>query len=73
LTCSHPLLEACLDNLITLTQEVHDEFHAWNSGSNKPSTADLLMQFAQKLYPENYEVILKLSSVKKILKVNLPT
>lgn len=69
----YPFLEACLDNLITLTQEVHDEFHAWNSGSNKPSTADLLMQFAQKLYPENYEVILKLSSVKKILKVNLPT
>lgn len=60
-------LAECVDNLITLTQEIHNDFHSWNGGYQKPCTADHLIQFVQELYPENYEVIMKLKNVKKVL------
>lgn len=63
-------LAACVDNLITLTQEVHTDFHTWNGGFKKPCTADSLIAFVQDLYPDNYEVIMKLKNVKKVL--NMP-
>ncbi|BAZ39525.1 hypothetical protein NIES4101_54790 [Calothrix sp. NIES-4101] len=63
----YPDLAASTDNLITLTQEVHNEFHAWNGGFQKPATAENFIQFAQELYPDNYEIILRLNQIKKIL------
>jgi hypothetical protein len=63
----YPHLAACQDNLITLTQEVHNEFHAWNGGSQKPCTVDHLIQFITELYPDNYEVILRLNKIKQML------
>lgn len=63
----HPHLEACVDNLITLTQEVHRDFHTWNGGSQNPCTADHLIQFVTELYPDKYDVVLKLNQVKKML------
>jgi len=68
----YPHLAASQDNLVTLTQEVHDEFHAWNGGFQKPCTVDDLIEFASELYPENYEITLKLKNVKKILGAPLP-
>ena len=65
----YPHLSACTDNLITLCQEIHDEFHGWNGGSQKPSNADQLIQFVNELYPENYDIILRLNYVKQILNV----
>jgi hypothetical protein len=59
----------CLDNLITLSEEIHNEFHAWNGGFQKPCTADDLIRFVNELYPDRYEVILRLNDAKKILKV----
>lgn len=64
----YPHLAASLDNLITLTQEVHNDFHAWNGGFQKPCTVDHLMQFVSELYPDRDEVIFRLNEVKKILK-----
>lgn len=66
----YPHLAACQDNLITLTQEVHDEFHAWNGGSQKPCTVDHLIQFINELYPDIYEIILRLNKIKLMLQVN---
>jgi hypothetical protein len=63
----YPHLAACQDNLITLTQEVHNEFHAWNGGFQKLCTADLLIEFVSKLYPDNYEVVIRINESKKIL------
>lgn len=63
----YPHLAACLDNLITLTQEVHNEFHSWNGGFQNPCTIDHLIEFVSELYPENYEVTLKLNTLKQIL------
>ncbi|HEY9302595.1 MAG TPA: hypothetical protein VIQ31_40765 [Phormidium sp.] len=63
----YPHLAACVDNLIALTQEVHQDFHTWNGGSRKPCTVDHLIQFVSELYPDNYEVVLRLNQVKQIL------
>ena len=59
----------CEDNLITLSQEVHNDFHRWNGGSKKSCTADNLIDFAQQLHSDNYEVILRLKKIKQILAV----
>jgi hypothetical protein len=63
----YPHLAACEDNLITLTQEVHTDFHTWNGGFQKPCTVDHLIQFVSELYPDNFKVIMRLNQVKKIL------
>ncbi|PSB01412.1 hypothetical protein [Merismopedia glauca] len=68
----YPHLAACQDNLITLTQEVHNEFHAWNGGSQKPCTVNHLIEFINKLYPDNYKVIYRLNQVKKTLNAQPP-
>jgi hypothetical protein len=65
-------LAACQDNLITLTQEVHNDFHTWKGGSQKPCTVDDLIEFVTDLYPDNYEVIQRLISVKHTLDAQLP-
>jgi hypothetical protein len=62
----YPQLAACRENLITLAQDVHNEFHNWNGGSQKPCTADDLICFVNQLYSDNYEVVLKLNQVKKM-------
>lgn len=65
----YPHLASCLDNLITLSQEVHTEFHTWNGGFQKSCTADDLIHFVNELYPDSYEVVLRLNHAKKILNV----
>jgi len=62
-------LADCEDNLITLSQEVHNDFHTWNGGYQKSCTADNLIEFVQQLHPDNYAVILRLNKIKQILKV----
>jgi hypothetical protein len=57
----------CEDNLITLSQEVHNDFHTWNGGSQKSCTADNLIEFVQQLHSDNYVVILRLNKIKQIL------
>jgi hypothetical protein len=68
----YPHLAACIDNLITLTQEVHNDFHAWNGGCQKPCTADHLIQFVNELYPDNYAVVMRLNQIKSILDAQPP-
>ncbi|MBW4487689.1 MAG: hypothetical protein KME12_07855 [Trichocoleus desertorum ATA4-8-CV12] len=63
----YPHLAACQDNLITLAEVVHQEFHIWNGGFQKPCTVDHLIQFVNELHPDNYEVVLKLNKAKQIL------
>lgn len=68
----YPHLAACQDNLITLTQEVHNEFHAWNGGFQKPCTVVHLIQFVNELYPDKDEVMLRLNKVKEMLNAQPP-
>ena len=69
----YPHLATCLDNLITLTQEVHNDFHTWNGGFQKSCTVDHLIQFVSNLYPDNYKVILRLNKIKQMLNVQPPS
>ncbi|HEY9639947.1 MAG TPA: hypothetical protein V6C57_05655 [Coleofasciculaceae cyanobacterium] len=63
----YPHLAACHDNLVTLSQEVHNDFHAWNGGFHKPCTAENFIQFINQLYPDNYAIVLRLNKVKQII------
>lgn len=65
----YPHLAENPDNLITLTQEIHQDFHSWNGGTKKPCTPDDLIKFVKELYPDNYDIILRLNQVKNTLKV----
>jgi hypothetical protein len=68
----YPHLAACQDNLITLAEAVHQEFHIWNGGFQKPCTVDHLIQFVNELHPDNYEVVLRLNKVKQMLDAQQP-
>ena len=65
----YPHLSDCDDNLITLSQEVHNDFHTWNGGFKQPCTADKLIEFVQQLHSDNYAVTLRLNRIKQILVV----
>jgi hypothetical protein len=70
----HPHLAMSLDNLITLKEDVHQEFHAWNGGTTKACTADDLIHFVGELYsdeekyPNQEQLIIRLNQVKQVLK-----
>jgi hypothetical protein len=70
----HPHLAMSLDNLITLKEEVHQEFHAWNGGTTKACTLDDLVRFIndfysdEERYPEREKLLIKLNQIKQVLK-----
>jgi hypothetical protein len=55
-----PNLAESMDNLITLTEQVHREFHAWNGGFDKPCRIDDLINFVHNMYPDKVEAQIKL-------------
>lgn len=70
----YPHLAASIDNLITLREEVHKEFHAWNGGFDKPCTIDDLIRFVSELYcdeekyPDRDQLSVKLNQIKTSVK-----
>ncbi|NJM98588.1 MAG: hypothetical protein HC800_16795 [Phormidesmis sp. RL_2_1] len=68
----YPHLAAVVDNIITLTGDVHDEFHSWNGGSQNPCTVDDLIQFVCERYPNEPEVLTRLYEVKEIFPHEVP-
>ncbi|WP_247216059.1 hypothetical protein [Synechococcus sp. C9] len=67
-----PDLAESMDNLITLTEPVHKEFHCWNGGFDKPCTIDDLINFVQNMYPEKVEAQIKLNKIKSVLGHHTP-
>lgn len=67
---SHPYLAASPDNLITLADDVHKEFHNWMGGTDKPCTIDDLIKFVNEMYPEEVMASIRLNRIKK--RLNLP-
>lgn len=63
----YPHLAMSLDNLITLKEKVHQDFHSWNGGYDKPCTVDDLIRFVNEQYPENDAVCLWLNQIKKVI------
>ncbi|MBD2108935.1 hypothetical protein [Nodosilinea sp. FACHB-13] len=68
----YPDLAACIDNLITLNEEVHKEFHSWNGGTQKSCTADEMINFLMERYPDAEEALLKLYKVKTLFGQHSP-
>jgi hypothetical protein len=70
----YPHLAATEANLITLSQEIHDQFHQdFMGGAQKPCTIDHFIQFVQQYYPENTDVVIWLKEQKLILGSPEPT
>ena len=61
----YPHLAATVDNIITLEESIHSEFHSWNGGSTNACTVDDLIQFICERYPDS-SALLRLSEVKGI-------
>jgi len=55
------------DNLVTLTEAVHREFHNWNGGFDKPCTIDDLIRFVNEQYPDSEDISIWLNQQKKVL------
>lgn len=62
----YPHLATSTDNLITLTETVHREFHSWNGGFDKCCTVDDLIQFVNEHYSERENARFKLNQIKKM-------
>lgn len=61
-------LAESIDNLITLSAEVHERFHGWNGGYARPCTPDDLIRFVQQLYPQrSADVTIKIENAKRRL------
>jgi hypothetical protein len=64
----YPHLADIENNLITLTGEVHRQFHQEHmGGTNKPCTIDDFVSFVQKYHPSRTEVIIWLEQQKLVL------
>lgn len=64
---TYPYLADVENNLITLTCEVHDQFHEFMGGTNKPCTIDDFIKFVHHYYPSNSKVVIWLEQQKRIL------
>jgi hypothetical protein len=60
----YPHLAASQDNLVTLSEPVHHNFHAWNE--KEPCTADRLIEFLAIHHPEAEALTLRLHYVNKV-------
>jgi hypothetical protein len=64
----YPFLADVENNLITLTDEVHDQFHQeFMGGCHRSCTIDDLISFVHSYYPDNGKVITWLEAQKQIL------
>ncbi|MEP0915898.1 hypothetical protein NC981_03640 [Leptolyngbya sp. DQ-M1] len=64
---AYPYLADVENNLITLTLEVHDQFHTFMGGTNKACTIDDFIKFVHQYYPSNSKVVIWLEKQKQIL------
>lgn len=62
---AYPHLADCIDNLITISVDVHNQFHDQHMGGKaRPCTPDDLIKFVQQYYPENFQVVTWLEGQK---------
>jgi hypothetical protein len=62
----YPQLAASPENLITITETIHRDFHAWNGGFQACCTADKLIEFISIHYPEADAMSVRLHQINKI-------
>ncbi|MDX2271846.1 MAG: hypothetical protein NW237_07830 [Cyanobacteriota bacterium] len=60
----YPKIAASLSNLITLSSEIHNHFHQWMGGTNKPCTIEDFINYIFEYYPEHQSLLLWLEQQK---------
>jgi hypothetical protein len=60
-----------IDNIITITEQIHDDFHQWNGGYQKSCTIDDFIQYVEWRYPQKHKEILMLENRRRVLLVKL--
>lgn len=68
----YPHLSTILENLITIDSLIHQEFHSWMGGFDKPCTVQNFIDFLIDRYPDcpNENLVPRLYQVKKVLNVD---
>ncbi len=62
---AYPHLADSVENLITISAEVHNRFHQeFMEGNHKPCTIDDFIKFVHQYYPDNHRVIIWLQNQK---------
>lgn len=69
----YPDLATCIDNLITLNEKIHKEFHVWHGGNRAGCTADDMIDFLMERYPDAEDALLRLYKVKAMFGHHKPT
>lgn len=68
---TYGFLAAEPDNIITISEQVSDEFHQWNGGYNKTCTIDDFIEYIELFYSGKHEVVLMLHNLKRVLQIKL--
>jgi ribosomal protein S14 len=64
---AYPHLADVEGNIITITSDVHAQFHQSMGGSGKPCTIDDFIRFVQQYYPSNSGVVIWLQQQQQVL------
>jgi len=68
---NYTYLSAEIDNIITITREIHDDFHLWIGGTDKTCTIDDFIRYIETFYNQRHSVILMLYDRRQLLKLKL--
>ncbi len=68
---TYHFLSADLDNILTISGEVSEDFHQWNGGTHKTCTVDDFIEYVEWRYPQKHGVILMLLNRRRILLIKL--
>ncbi|MBE9233150.1 hypothetical protein IQ231_16075 [Cuspidothrix issatschenkoi LEGE 03284] len=68
---NHKFLADDIDNIMTITEQIHDDFHQWNGGYQKSCTIDDFIQYVEWRYPQKHKEILMLENRRRVLLVKL--
>ncbi|MBD2483880.1 acyl carrier protein [Planktothrix sp. FACHB-1365] len=68
---TYPELAAEQDNLLVIKQEIHQEFHCWHEGFDKPCTISDFISFIKLKYSGNHVLLSQLNERKKTLETKL--
>ncbi|MBD2481835.1 hypothetical protein [Planktothrix sp. FACHB-1365] len=68
---NYTYLSAEIDNIITITREIHDDFHLWIGGTDKTCTIDDFIRYIETFYNQRHSVILMLYDRRQLLRLKL--
>ncbi|MEM9541876.1 MAG: hypothetical protein AAGA60_20565 [Cyanobacteria bacterium P01_E01_bin.42] len=68
---NYPFLANDPDNIVTITEQISDDFYQWNGGFTKTCTIDDFIEYVEWRYPQKHEVILMLHNRRRVLLLKL--